>query len=209
MMMMQLLPADLDSMGTLLPGGWELPLRLSIDIVCVLVLVRGIYFRIYRRAEYLLTLISFNLVIFLITWMLNSVEMTMGAAFGLFAVFSMLRFRTEGIATSDMTYLFLSIALGLLMSVNRGGWGEMAIVAVTLLLGTWILESQWFARRERSRSVLYDNLALVAEGNQENLLADLRTRTGLPVHRVEVKDVDLLKDVVTLRVYLYEDIRKG
>jgi len=189
--------------------GWDLPLRLALDLACVLILVRGIYFGIYRRAELLLTLVAFNLVIFLVTWLLNTVEMTMGAAFGLFAVFSMLRFRTEGISVNDMTYLFLSVALGLLMAVNHGGWGELAVIAVTLLAGTWVLETNWFARRERSRSVLYDNLALVAGGDRAALLEDVRVRTGLRVHRADVREIDLLKDVVTLRVYYYEEKASG
>ena len=77
--------------------------RLAIDLACVFALVRLVYHRTYRRADLFLTFFSFNLVIFLIAFVLNSTEMSMGAAFGLFAVFSMLRYRTEGISTTDMT----------------------------------------------------------------------------------------------------------
>lgn len=193
--------------AAIVPGGFDILFRLGLDIVCVLILVRGIYYRVYGHSELMLTLISFNLVIFLITWLLNSVEITMGAAFGLFAVFSMLRFRTEGLAVGDMTYLFLAIALGLLMAVNNGGMVELAIISVTLLAGTALLESRWFTRRERSQPILYDNLALLASGNQDAIMADVRTRTGLGIHRIEVREIDLLKDVVRLQAYYYEERR--
>lgn len=81
--------------ATFLQGGFLA--RLAIDLTCVFVLVRMIYYRAYGRADLFLTFFSFNLAIFIIAFVLNSTEMSMGAAFGLFAVFSMLRYRTEGI----------------------------------------------------------------------------------------------------------------
>lgn len=196
-------------MNLTVPDGWQLLARLALNLACVLILVRVIYFRIYRRAELMLTLISFNLVIFLVTWLLNKAEISLGAAFGLFAVFSILRFRTEGLLVEDMTYLFLSIALGLMMAVHRGAPSDLVVIAVTLLAGTWLLETRWFAMRERSRAVLYDNIRMVAGGDQAALMADLRSRTGLEVHRIEVREIDLLKDVVSLRIYFYEDPAAG
>lgn len=188
-----------------IPENMQLYVRLLFDLACVLLLVRGIYFRTYQRAELLLTLIAFNMVIFLVTWLLNSTQISLGAAFGLFAVFSILRFRTEGLLVEDMTYLFLSIALGLMVAAHQGAFAELAFIAGALLLGTWLLESRWFARRERSHGVLYDNLPLVAAEDRGPLLADLSARTGLTVHRVEVREIDLLKDVAELRVYSYEE----
>src|SRR5687768_9206397 len=78
-------------------------IRLAIDFVSVFVLIRFIYFPVYKNRENFFTLFIFNLIIFLITFILNKSDMSMGAAFGLFAVFSMLRYRTEGISTKDMT----------------------------------------------------------------------------------------------------------
>src|SRR5215213_9712988 len=93
-------------------------IRLALDLACVFILMRGIYYRTYHRTDLFLTFFSLNLVIFLIAFVLNSAEMSMGAAFGLFAVFSMLRYRTEGISATDMTYLFLGNALGLMLAVS-------------------------------------------------------------------------------------------
>jgi hypothetical protein len=178
-------------------------LRLAIDVASVFLLIRGVYYRTYRRADLFLTFFSFNLVIFLIAYVLNSVEMTLGAAFGLFAVFSMIRYRTEGIETTDMTYLFLGIALGLIMAIAGPGWQMLLLVSVIVLGSTLFLETSALSKREVRQRVFYDRADLVRGADREALLADLRERTGLPIHRVEVQEMDLIRDSAKLAVYYY------
>lgn len=122
--MLQVLSDLFDDKGFDLFGrsGLEFLVRLFVDILTVGIIVRMIYYKHYRRADLLFTFFSMNIIIFLISFLLNKVEMTMGAAFGLFAVFSMLRYRTENISAKDMTYVFIVIAVGLLTSVSSGGW---------------------------------------------------------------------------------------
>jgi hypothetical protein len=186
----------------------DLAIRLGIDLVCMLVLIRGIYYRTYRHADLFLTFFSFNLVIFLIAYVLNGANMTLGAAFGLFAVFSMLRYRTEGISTTDMTYLFLGIALGLIMAVSSAPWGMLAVIGVLVLAFTQFLEGGLLAPRELRQQVHYDRIDLINAGSHEQLLADLRGRTGLDIHRVEVQEIDLLKDAAKLAVFYHTARRK-
>ena len=177
--------------------------RLAIDLACVLLLIRGIYYRVYARADLFLTFFSFNLVIFLIAFVLNRTEMSMGAAFGLFAVFSMLRYRTEGISTIDMTYLFLVIAVGLIMAISTLGPAGLAVIALLVVSFTFVLEHGWLAPRELRQPVLYDRIELVGARVRAELIEDLRRRTGLDVHRVEVEEIDLLRDSARLNVYYY------
>ena len=177
--------------------------RLAIDLACVIVLIRVIYYRTYRRTDLFLTFFSFNLVIFLIAFVLNSTEMSMGAAFGLFAVFSMLRYRTEGISATDMTYLFLGIALGLMLAVSSAGPAGLATTGAIVLLSTWLLESGVVAKRELRQELLYDNIELLNAHAREELLRDLRQRTGLNIQRVEIEELDLVKDAAKLSVYYF------
>jgi hypothetical protein len=177
--------------------------RLAIDLVAVTALVRGVYFTRYRRGDLFLTFFAFNLVVLLITRSLNSAEMTLGAAFGLFAVFSMLRYRTEGISAKDMTYLFLVIALGLVMAIAGGGWPALLLIGAALVGGTALLEGNLVTRREHAQPVHYDDIRLVGPGSRQELIGDLRARTGLDVHRVEVQEIDLLKDAARLMVYYH------
>lgn len=179
-------------------------IRLFIDLVSVFVLIRLIFYKNYKKADQYLTFFAFNLVIFLITYLLNKVEMSMGAAFGLFAVFSMLRYRTESISTKDMTYLFLVIAIGLLSAISKGGWDELALLNSIILFATFLLESNWLIKKEFTKNIVYDNINLITPEKRPELLADLKKRTGFNIHRVEIQEIDFLKDATRMTIYFYE-----
>jgi hypothetical protein len=179
-------------------------IRLAIDLSSVIILIRFIYFQVYKTKDLFFTYIIFNLVIFLLSFSLNKAELSMGAAFGLFAVFSMLRYRTEDISIKDMSYLFLSIALGVLNAVTKGGWEELCTISAIILLITWLLESSWLMKKESSKVIFYDQIELIPTENHEQLMADIRLRTGIPVHRVLVQKIDFLRDSAQIRIYYYE-----
>jgi hypothetical protein len=179
-------------------------IRLAIDLSSVIILIRFIYFQVYKTKDLFFTYIIFNLIIFLISFSLNKAELSMGAAFGLFAVFSMLRYRTEDISIKDMSYLFLSIALGVLNAVTKGGWEELSTISAIILLITWLLESSWLMKKESSKVIFYDQIELIPTENHEQLMADIRLRTGIPVHRVLVQKIDFLRDSAQIRIYYYE-----
>jgi hypothetical protein len=190
---------------------FKLSLRLIIDLVTILVLVRLIYYPIYRQREYFFMFVIFNLIIFLISFLLNKVELSMGAAFGLFAVFSMLRYRTESVSIKDMTYLFLSIAIGLVTAVTKIKDTPDALeylfligVNAAILLITWILESNKFIRKEMSKLIIYENIELIQANRQAELLADIKTRTGINVHRISVQRINFLKDSALIKIYYYD-----
>ena len=179
--------------------------RLLIDVISMIVLVRFIYFRIYRKKDYLFTFFLFNIIIFIITYLLNKVDMSMGAAFGLFAVFSMLRYRTEGITTKDMTYLFIVIAMGLITAVSKGTYFELFVIDFILIAFTYALDGNWLVRNEMAKTVVYENIDMIRPENHIQLMEDLRKRTGLDIHRFSVNRVDFLKDVANIKIYYYED----
>ena len=178
-------------------------IRLLIDISTVFVLINVIYVRYNKKHDFIFTYYTFNLVIFLITFLLNKVEMSMGAAFGLFAVFSMLRYRTEDILMKDMTYLFLCIALGLINAVSKGDW-EPALISLIVLFITFLLDSNIVFKKESTKSILYEKIELILPENYELLLEDLKNRTGLNIHRVVIGDLNFLRDMATIQVYYYE-----
>jgi hypothetical protein len=180
-------------------------LRLLIDIISMLVLVRLIYFRIYKKKDYLFTFFLFNTIIFIITYLLNKVDMSLGAAFGLFAVFSMLRYRTEGITTKDMTYLFIVIAIGLICAVSKATYFELGVINAILIGFTYALDGNWLVRNEMVKNVLYENIEMIKPENYDALVQDLRTRTGLNIHRISITRVDFLKDTAMVKIYYYED----
>jgi len=186
--------------------------RLVIDFISVLVLVRGVYFHVYKRRELFFTFFIFNLVIFLICFLLNKVGLSMGAAFGLFAVFSMLRYRTEDVAIKDMSYLFLVIAMGLISAVTRVGESEngydylfLILINSAVILVAYLLESKMLFKREAAQVINYDNMELVKAENQALLIEDIKKRTGINAHRVSITKIDFLKPSIQIKVYYFED----
>jgi len=179
-------------------------MRLAINIVSMFLLVRFIYFPAHKSREYFFTFFIFNIVIFLITFLLNKVEMSMGAAFGLFAVFTMLRYRTEGISIKDMTYLFVVIAIGLINAVGKGGWDELVLINFILLLFTFLLESNWLMKREATKIIEYDDIELIKPEKRSELMQDLESRTGIKINRIFISEVNFLRDTAIIIIYYYE-----
>jgi hypothetical protein len=135
----------------------------------------------------------------------------MGAAFGLFAVFSMLRYRTENISIKDMTYLFLTIAIGLVSAVTKikdapDKYEYLFLIGVNamVLIITYLLESKVFSKKEAIKTIMYENIELIQPDKQQELLEDIRRRTGINVHRVSVQQINFLKDSAQLKIYFYE-----
>jgi uncharacterized membrane protein YhaH (DUF805 family) len=185
--------------------------RLLIDISSVIILIRFIYYPIYKHRDLFFTFFIFNLIIFLISFLLNKVELSMGAAFGLFAVFSMLRYRTEDISIKDMTYLFLVIALGLVSAVIKVKnaddiFENMFLIFINgiVLLITYLLESSILMRKETMKQLTYENIELIKPERREDLIADLKTRTGINIHRLSIHKIDFLKDSAVIKIYYYE-----
>lgn len=185
--------------------------RLLIDFVSVFILIRLVYYPVYKKTELFFTFFIFNVVIFLICFLLNKVDLSMGAAFGLFAVFSMLRYRTEDISLKDMTYLFLVIAMGLVAAVSKikdaSDYYEylfLILVNAVLILLTFLMESKLFMKSETIKTIYYENIELVKAGREIELIEDIRNRTGINVHRVYIQRIDFLKDAASIKIYYYE-----
>jgi hypothetical protein len=190
---------------------WKIGMRIAIDFVSVLILVRFIYYPIYKHRELFFTFFIFNLIIFLISFLLNKVELSMGAAFGLFAVFSMLRYRTENISAKDMTYLFLAIAIGLVSAIAKIKDAPDSVeymflsgVNALILLVTYLLESNIFIKKETSKLITYENIELIQSNRQLELLEDIKVRTGINAHRFSVQKINFLKDSALIKIYYYD-----
>ncbi|HLG35921.1 MAG TPA: DUF4956 domain-containing protein [Bacteroidia bacterium] len=184
--------------------GTKFFMRMGINLASMIILIRFIYFPAHKSREYFFTFFIFNLLIFLITYLLNKVEMSLGAAFGLFAVFSMLRYRTEGISIKDMTYLFLVIAIGLINAVSKGGWDEFVLINLIILAFTYLLESNLLMKRETTKIIQYENIELIKPERREELILDIEARTGIKVNRFDIIKVDFLRDTATIIVHYYE-----
>jgi hypothetical protein len=178
-------------------------ISLLIDLIAVLSIIIFVYHPNYKKMDTIFTFVLFNVVIFLLTFVLNKVKMSMGAAFGLFAVFSMLRYRTEGIGIKDMTYLFIFVALGLLSGIQMDPL-ESAIICGIIFIITLLLDTKIILKKEFSKQVRYEKIELVKPERLDELITELKERTGLQVHRVVVNEMDYLRDVADITIFYYE-----
>lgn len=174
------------------------------DVATMLLIFGLIYFPNYRNKEFMFTFFLFNIIIFIITFVLNKTNISMGAAFGLFAVFSMLRYRTEGISMKEMTYLLIAIALGL---INAIGLSLVPILVFNSIFVAFIfvLDHPMVFKQEVSKTVMYENIDLIRPENRDLLIEDLRKRTGINIHRISIMSFDFLKDATHITVYYYKN----
>jgi len=186
--------------------------RLIIDLLSVYFLIRFVYFKIYKHSELFFTYFIFNIIIFLMCFFLNKVKLSMGAAFGLFAVFGMLRYRTEDLSIKDMTYLFLVIAIGLMTAVIKlediEYYYEFVFICCSngfIVLLTYLLESNILMKKEAARQIIYENIELIKPEKRSELILDIEARIGVKVNRISITKIDFLKDVAFIKVYYFEE----
>jgi len=195
----------------------SLVIRFFINLVVVVAISRYFYYPHSRRRDYMFIFILMSMSIFLLVSLMEGGGMELGAAMGLFAIFGIMRFRTEAVPIREMTYLFMLIAVSVINAVAQGdyhpkalywdGVGIVTIVFVNLVFVfmAWLFESTKILSDSCSKYIKYDNVALVTPDKREELKADLEKRTGLKIQRIEVGMIDYLKDAVLIRIF-YDDV---
>ena len=186
---------------------WELLFKFGMNTVVLFVLIRLIYYPIHRKKDYLFTYFLFNTLIFFLCVLLNSVKLSIGFAFGLFAIFGVLRYRTEQISIKDMTYLFATISVAVInaLASKKVSLSELLFTDGMILVMTYALEHVWLTRHEAVKLLIYERIDLIKPQNRVPLFEDLYQRLGVKVSRVEIGKIDLLKDTAELKVYYFED----
>ena len=175
---------------------WPLVFKFALDAVVVFILIRLIYYPVHRKKENLFTYFIFNVLIFFLCILMNNVKLSMGFGFGLFAIFSVIRYRTEQIEVKDMTYLFAVITLAVLnaLASKSVSLAELLFTNLVILVLVFLLERVWLTRHEGMRLLVYERVDLIKPENKEQLYTDLEQRLGFRPIRVEVGRIDLLRD---------------
>jgi hypothetical protein len=189
-----------------LSGLPELAIRFGINLVVVLLLVRWLYYSASRRKDYLFTYILISSVVFLLCFLLESVTLQIGFALGLFAIFGIIRYRTNPMPIKEMTYLFLVIGISVINALTTGtGMIEILFANIVILLITFGLEKVWLLRHVSSKTIIYEKINLIVPEKYNELIADLKERTGITdIKKVEIGKINFLKDTCRMIVY-YED----
>jgi hypothetical protein len=179
--------------------------RSIIDVIAITILVGLIYYPKHRNKDFIFTFVIFNVINFMICYLLGSAKIKIGFAFGLFAIFSIIKYRTIVVSIKDMGYFFICVALGMLNSLANSSEGFVIIIicnAVILCLA-FLLERLNFINNENAKEIIYDNVRLIKPSLRDELIADLVERTGLEIHKVEVISINYLKDTALLKAYYF------
>lgn len=197
----------------------ELLIRFSMNLVICWIIVQFFYYKKSRRRDYYFTFMLFSSAMLMLLYIMGNVEVGVGLTLGLFAIFGVIRYRTETVPIREMTYLFVIIALaavnGLAPLYKLVGtvtdnihyelsWGTTLITVISNLLIVLLisfLESDRILKHTSMKLVLYDRIELIVPDRRDELIADLENRIGLKVDNVEIGHVDFLKDSAFVKIY--------
>ena len=184
----------------------ELLIRFSFNFLVTTFIIRYLYYPTTRRKDYLFTYILLSTTIFLLIFMLESVKMKIGFALGLFAIFGIIRYRTNPIPIKEMTYIFVVIGLSVMnaMSSKKISYAELMLVNIIVVAIIYLLERVWLLKHESSKVVLFEKIELIKPDRQKELIADLEERTGIKISRIEIGKINFLKDTARVKIYYFE-----
>ncbi|MCH5175729.1 MAG: DUF4956 domain-containing protein [Prevotellaceae bacterium] len=199
----------------------DLLLRLVVNTFFTILIARAFYFPKARRKDFFFTYILVGFCIFMLIHLMGDAKIKTGIAMGLFAIFCIMRYRTESVPIREMTYLFLIISLA---AINGLAWaadispkhpefagplmtsiGELILTDLVFVLGVWIAEANNLVKSLSSKYVKYDKIDLIKPDRREELIADLKERTGLDITHVSVGSIDFLKDMALVKIYYNSD----
>ena len=175
----------------------------AINLAIITIIIRFIYYPRQRSKEYVFTFFSFSTIIYFVMSLLNESAISLGAGFGLFAIFSILRYRTDTIPIREMTYLFIVTALPVINSVliTSGSYPEFVVTNVATIVLLIVLELGWGFKYEIRKTIQYERIDLIRPDRWTDLIADLEERTGLPIKHVEIGSFNFLKDTARVTIY--------
>ena len=181
----------------------EFGFRFALNALVIFLLVRIIYYPRHRNKDFLFSFFLFNIINFIICYLLSSATIKIGFAFGLFAIFSIIRYRSVSVPIREMAYLLTSVTIGILNALSSldTGLPELLISNGVLLLLTFVLDRKVTLPHENSQMVIYEKIELIKPENRNQLIEDLKTRTGLPIHRIEIGRIDLMRDSAKIRIF--------
>ena len=189
---------------------WKLIIKGSFNLLITTIIIRYIYYPVTRNKDYLFTYFLISLTVFVLCFLLDNVKLELGFALGLFAIFGIIRYRTDPIPIKEMTYLFLVIGISVINALANKKISYLELVfANFFIIGiTYGLEKIWLLKHESRKNISYEKIELIRPDKREELLADLKQRTGINIIRVEIGRIDFLRDTVNIRIFYYEDENK-
>ena len=187
----------------LTPEFFNLIFSFGFNLSIAFIIIKLIYYRNHNNNDFVFTYFMFNSLIFFFATVLGSMTVNLGFAFGLFAVFAILRYRTDPIPIKEMTYLFIVITIGVInaLSSSEVSYAELLFTNIALVGLTYYLETYWQNNLLVRHNVEYEIIENIKPENHEKLLFDLENRTGFYIKHFEIGRINFLRDTVQIRIY--------
>ena len=181
----------------------QMLIRLCFDLFVTFLIVRVIYYPLKRDKDYVFTFVIFNLLIFFVCYFMSNINLSVGFAFGLFALFGILRYRTMTIPIKEMTYLFTVIVVAIINALSSSSVSlvEILISNFAIILLIFLLERVWFKVQQGYKVITYENIDLIKPDKTEELLQDLKDRTGLDITEIDIDSINYLTDSARIKIY--------
>ena len=181
----------------------ELLIRFVFNTAIIFVVVHYMYARQSKRKEFYFSYLAICVIVFFLSALLNNVKLELGFALGLFAIFGIIRYRTDAIPIKEMTYLFVVIGISVInaLATRKVSYAELIFTNAAILTVLWVLEKSFVLTRERSIKLVFDKLDHIHAGKNDLLLADLKERTGINITRFAVRRIDYERNIAEITVY--------
>ena len=182
-------------------------IRLCVNVVFITILIRFLYYAKTKRKDYLFTYYLIGTITFFLCFGLKKLDIDTGMGLGLFAIFGIIRYRTDAIEIKEMTYLFLIIGLSVVnaLASNQLSIAEMSLINVFMVVLTYILEFLWLMKHETRKTINYERIDLITPDKSSEMKNDIETRTGLSINRFEIGKIDFLNDTAQVIIFYYAE----
>ena len=182
-------------------------IRLCVNVVFITILIRFLYYAKTKRKDYLFTYYLIGTITFFLCFGLKKLDIDTGMGLGLFAIFGIIRYRTDAIEIKEMTYLFLIIGLSVVnaLASNQLSIAEMALINVFMVVLTYVLEFLWLMKHETRKTINYERIDLITPDKAAEMKGDIENRTGLSINRFEIGKIDFLNDTAQVRIFYYAE----
>jgi hypothetical protein len=185
----------------------ELVIRFIFNMMVIGLIVRGLYYPVTRRKDYLFSYILISVLVFLLCFLLENVKLQIGFALGLFAIFGIIRYRTNSIPIKEMTYLFVVIGISVINALanKKVSYVELIFTNLAIIGLIYMLEKIWLLKHEASKIIEYEKIDLIKPDKRGELINDLKSRTGLEIDRIEIGRINFLRDTVRIKIFYMEN----
>ena len=184
---------------------YKMLFRFCLNMFFLTIIIRFLYYKNSKRKDYLFTYYMISSIVFFLCFTLKKYNLDIGMALGLFAIFGIIRYRTDAIAIKEMTYLFIVIGVSVINSLanKKMSYSEIVLANTLIILVLTIIEKCWYLKNEVSKNIVYGNIENIKPENYNFLKLDLETKTGLTINRFSIGDIDLKKNTSKITIYYY------